>query len=131
MPLSYSKTIGGRNRKRKSVKKTGKVSWINFVTKHYYQQSKKNKNWTFKDSLKQSKKLWRKPQKNDMKKGGEESTGNYEPFNETSVESPAETSVESPDNLQEEPKMVDNSEQKEDISPNLIGGKNKKSRSKR
>jgi len=57
--------MGGRNKNKnkKSVKKTTKPSWIKFVTNHYRQHSKKNKKWTFKDSLKIAKKEWRKSKK--------------------------------------------------------------------
>jgi hypothetical protein len=64
MPLSKSKTMGGRNKnKKRTVKKTTKPSWIKFVTNHYRQHSKKNKKWTFKDSLKTAKKDWGKSKK--------------------------------------------------------------------
>ena len=48
-----------RKKGRKSVKASNKPSWIKFVTKFHKEQSKKNKNWTFKDSLKNAKKYWK------------------------------------------------------------------------
>ena len=122
MPSSQLKTIGGRNKNRKTVKKTGKVSWIKFVTNHYYQQSKKNKKWTFKDSLKQCKKIRGKSQKNNIKKGGESNDLNSELQVEPSNKSPpAEPSNESP--------PVEPSNESS-TQVNLTGGK-KKNRTKR
>ena len=48
---------------RKTAKVSNKPNWIKFVTKFHKEQSKKNKNWTFKDSLKNAKKLWEKEKK--------------------------------------------------------------------
>ena len=139
MQLSHLKTSGGRNKNRKTVKKTGKVSWIKFVTNHYYQHSKKNKKWTFKDSLKQSKKIWGKSQKNNIKKGGAspEDSPPVEPSPSLEPSPPAEPSPPSDTSFPDEPSAEPSPESPpavpslEPSNQVLNGGKKKKSRSKR
>jgi len=69
--MTYSKpaSIMGGSRKlfkkksRKNAKKQNKPNWITFVTNYHKQQTKKNKNWSFKNSLKNAKKYWKKEKK--------------------------------------------------------------------
>ena len=96
MPLSKSKTMGGRNKnKKRTVKKTTKPSWIKFVTNHYRQHSKKNKKWTFKDSLKTAKKDWGKSKKIYKAGSGEEPNSSTEEKVEEVVPSTEEEVVPS------------------------------------
>jgi len=67
--MTYSKpssTIKGGRRgvlRKKNRKTTKKQNWISFVTQFHKQQTKKNKNWSFKDSMKHAKKHWKKEKK--------------------------------------------------------------------
>jgi len=60
------------DRRKKGAKtyKMNKPNWVKFVTKYHREQTGKNKNWTFKESLKNAKKMW-KNEKKKYRGGGE------------------------------------------------------------
>ena len=62
---------GSKGGRRKTLKKSSKKSnWVKFLTNYHREQKKTKKNWTFKDSMKSAKKIWKKEKKRFSMRGG-------------------------------------------------------------